>query len=477
MKLIPRQKIWLAVVIVTNLLLWIIPSDVIEQIARDRQTMLGRYSRTHFYWIVGVAIISVISFYIDWSTGDTYKKRWFQVIAILIFLTPTLAVVDFILKSPATQHYVKGKVAYHRPVNDVFRETFIDKPKVFRTYPGSPGGYEKIDCELRTDSRGYRNQTEEKSYDVVAIGDSFTEGSGVSDPHPWPRGLARTRCARVYNAGMSGYDPLHYLETLSEVAIPLKPKVVVCMIYEGNDFRSAKTDAKRSKPSISKRFKAYIKQSPILTSVDDLLINTFAPIRANAPLPDSNAINWMPLSIPKGKSAKRYAFAPKQMRDLFENREEFSRDKHWLNPRSQIAKMNELCKEAGIDFVLAFAPTKAHVTLPLVADRVTGEQLHSFLSLRYKKKLPAPDEFKTLLLNNLEARELVVGEWCDREGIQFLSLTKPLRDAAKKGEQVYFTYDQHWTPEGHQVVAKVLDGFLPKLGTNCGIPENPNSKP
>ena len=47
MKLIVRQKIWLAVVIVTNLLLWIIPSDVVELIARDRQTLLGRYSRGH----------------------------------------------------------------------------------------------------------------------------------------------------------------------------------------------------------------------------------------------------------------------------------------------------------------------------------------------------------------------------------------------------------------------------------------------
>ena len=48
MKLIPRQKIWLVVVMATNLARWLIPSDVVEQIARDRHTMLGRYSRQHF---------------------------------------------------------------------------------------------------------------------------------------------------------------------------------------------------------------------------------------------------------------------------------------------------------------------------------------------------------------------------------------------------------------------------------------------
>ncbi len=466
MKLIPRQKIWLAIVVVTNLLLWIIPSDVIEQIARDRHTMLGRYSRTHFYWIVGAAIASAISLYIDSSTGQIYKKRWFQVIAILMFLTPTLGVVDFILRRPEAQHYVKNTIAYHRPVNAFFQETFIDKPAAFRTYPGSPKGYGTVECEMHTDARGYRNQTNLESYHIVAIGDSFTEGSGVSDQHPWPLRLASTADTTVYNAGMSGYDPLRYREVLREIALPLHPKLVICMIYEGNDFRSAKTDAKRSKPSISKRFKAYMKQSPILSSIDSLMINAFGPIRANAPINDTKAINWMPLSIPDGGSANRYAFAPKQMRDLFESSLEFSQDKHWLNPRSQIADMNEICQKAGIQFLLVFAPAKAHVMLPLVADQISGEQFRDFLALQYKKNLPPPEQFKTRLLENLDARENVVSEWCEREGVDFLTLTKPLRNAAQQGTQVYFTYDQHWTPEGHHVVAQTLADYLPQTGTS-----------
>ena len=65
MKLIPRQKIWLTIIIVANLALWIIPSDVVEQIARDRHVLLGRYSRAHFSGIVGLLVFSVISFYVD----------------------------------------------------------------------------------------------------------------------------------------------------------------------------------------------------------------------------------------------------------------------------------------------------------------------------------------------------------------------------------------------------------------------------
>ena len=160
MKLIARQKIWLVIVIVTNLLLWIIPSDVVEQIARDRQTMLGRYSRTHFYWIVGVGVISIISFYVDWSTGNTYKRRWFQVLATLLFLTPTLALVDFVLRTPHGAYYEREELAFHRPVESVFSDTFVDKPEAYRAYPDAPPGYGSVECTLRTDRRGYRNRTD-----------------------------------------------------------------------------------------------------------------------------------------------------------------------------------------------------------------------------------------------------------------------------------------------------------------------------
>ena len=106
MKLILRQKIWLTIVLAANLALWIIPSDIVEQIARDRHTMLGRYSRTHFTWIVAIALISIVSFYIDWSQGAMYKRRWFRVAAAVIGLTPMLIIADFFIRFAITNTIV-----------------------------------------------------------------------------------------------------------------------------------------------------------------------------------------------------------------------------------------------------------------------------------------------------------------------------------------------------------------------------------
>jgi len=460
MRMIRRQKIWLGLVLGLNFVLWLIPSDVVDEIARQRHVMLGRYSRTHFAWNVGVLLISAVSFYVDWSTGATYKRRWFQVIATLMFLIPSLAIVDFALRRPDVEHYVRDSLAYHRPPGEAFRQVFADQPEARRSYPHAPPGYGTVDCTLHTDRRGYRNQSNLETYDIIVLGDSFAEGSNVSDEHPWPVRLAAYSGLTVYNLGMSGYDPLHYLESLKEVGLALKPRVVFCLIYEGNDFRSTKTDEKRRHPSLSMRLNEYVGRSPVIGILDKLLIDTFGPINNDAALKDSGKIDWLPLVIPVGPRAKHYAFEPKQLRDLYPSREEFESDRHWLNPQSQIAEMNKLCQEAGRRLVIVFAPTKARVTLPILADRLVPEKVRDFTAISYKGELPEPGEFLRNLLENADAREEVVGEWCRRQAIPFVSLTGTLREAAMHGQQVYYTYDQHWTPDGHEVVAQTVHQYL-----------------
>jgi len=460
MKMIPRQKFWLAFVILVNLLLWLIPSDVVELIARQRDVLLGRYSKTHFYWIVGVGILSLLSFYVDWSTGETYKRRWFQAIAFTLFFIPAFFLVDFVLRTPDEMHYSRNTFAYRRPANFKFEGVWPDKPEPAKSFPNAPTGFPEIRGSFSMDARGYRNPMVLEQAEIVTLGDSFAEGSKVSDEHPWPLLLAQRTGHSVYNLGMSGYDPLHYRESLKDIGLALKPKVVICMLYEGNDFRSASADKKRLDPSLSKRFADYMDHSPLLKSADQLMIRTFGPLRADAPVRGIEMLDWLPLTIPAGAGAKYYAFEPKQLRDLYGSAEEFEVDKHWLNPRAQIKEMYDLTTQAGATFVLTFAPTKAHVVLPLAGTALPADKVKRFTAISYDEPLPDGPEFLATLLSRLDAREQVIGSWCARENISFVSLTSPLREAAQAGRQVYYTYDQHWSPEGHAVVAEALSRFL-----------------
>ena len=79
------------------------------------------------------------------------------------------------------------------------------------------------------------------------------------------------------------------------------------------------------------------------------------------------------------------------------------------------------------------------------------------------KKLPPVDELKDAVLGRLDMKEEVFKEFCQKESIDFISLTEPLRQKVALGEQLYFTYDDHWTPLGHEVVANTINEFLINL--------------
>jgi hypothetical protein len=330
----------------------------------------------------------------------------------------------------------------------------VDKPEAALTFPDAPDGFPTAYCTLTADGRGYRNQSDLETYDIVVLGDSFAEGSNVSNESTWPNQLAQKLNMSVYNLGMSGYAPLHYMASLKEHGLALKPKIVLCGLYEGNDFRSSKSDGKSLKPSFSKQMKTYFKKSPLINGFDKWVIGTFGPINAGRQVDGVDVLNWLPITIPDGPGGRHYAFAPKQMRDLYESEEEFSIDKHWLNPRGQLEEMSRICKEAGATFVVVYCPLKAHVTLPVVIDDVPADKIRAFMALRHKKSLPDAETFVSELRERADDRETVVTSWCRQQAIPVVSVTEPLRQAAIAGAQVYFTYDQHWTPDGHRVVAE-----------------------
>jgi len=89
--------------------------------------------------------------------------------------------------------------------------------------------------DVRYDHNGFRNQTDLKSADIVVIGDSFVEGLTVSDAQLVTSLLAHLQGKVVANLGQSTYGPQQELIVLKRYGLPLRPRTVVWMFFEGND--------------------------------------------------------------------------------------------------------------------------------------------------------------------------------------------------------------------------------------------------
>lgn len=89
----------------------------------------------------------------------------------------------------------------------------------------------------KSDKHGFNNPQEVWTgdhTDVVAIGDSFTEGICVL-PDTSMVGQIRAQYPQTMNLGKSGDGPMLELATMTEYVLHLKPKILLWFYYEGND--------------------------------------------------------------------------------------------------------------------------------------------------------------------------------------------------------------------------------------------------
>ena len=455
-----QRRLLVLVCVVLNLVLWIIPANVLELIAGDDHVLLGRYSRVQFTWMIVALVATLIAFYIGLPNEEGRRRRAFQMIAGFGIGLPLLLGIDAVVTLIRASHnapYVFDGLAYHRPANYHVEDQFEDRPQAERSFPDRPDGFGKVAFDFRFDERGFRNPAAVDDCDVVVLGDSFAEGSRVTNEDAWPARLADRTGLRIYNLGMSGYDPQHYLASLKRHGLPLKPKLVICMIYEGNDFRSAKwiENPEDYKLPAKKVFQHFLRNSLVISSLDRLFTQTFGRIASRRHLEGGEIFSWMPVRVAAGETTRHYAFSPKRMLRHLDSLDEFRIGRHWANTARNLRAIKESCKLAGAQLVIVYAPDKPHTVLPLVREELPGEKVHAFAELK-TRDIPGPDAFMQQLFAGLDAMETVTREFCETESIPFVTFTPALRAAAAAGRQVYYTYDQHWTPIGHEVVTDAL---------------------
>ena len=467
--------------------MWSKHSDVITLIVRQRPVLFGRYSQGHF----GALLILTP---ILWAIAAAFASRrplkqalgnaGISVATTLIAILAITYFAHFFREGP---RYIESRLdtnehamqlagaVRHRPPNQVYEFTYVDKPEQARSYPNPPAGYPDIPLRLTTDANGFRNLNILPQYDMVAVGDSFVAGSNISDDQTWSALLAKAARQTIYNLGVGGSGPPTYLSNYVYFGLNLKPRVALFMIYEGNDFKEdvvlADTSSESGKPNtpplsqrIGDHFSQAFDSSPVTKGLDRLSRDLLEKLGSTRPVPHyEEKLGFMPIAVSHGDVTHHYSFDPKRAIYLNYSKDEFTNSPEWKATAKILGQLIHISREHNIKPVFIYAPSTPHVVMPLVKDTIPAEQLRYFIS-RKQKHLPPADALKQQVYDNLDVEQNTVLDFCRAQNIDCVALTEALQHETANGVQTYFSYDQHWTPDGQRIAAETIEKFLREKG-------------
>lgn len=285
--------------------------------------------------------------------------------------------------------------------------------------------------DVNYDQNGFRNDLDLKSADLAIIGDSFVEETNIPTAQLMTSHLADLESKVVANLGQYGYGPLEELAVLKRYALPLHPRTVLWMFYEGNDLKDVihyrNVTAETHKPSSYwTRFWERSFTSNALAQLHFRLRPAFRP---------SGIKHSGVMQTADGNQLTVYFLysSPPFTKDDLGAVDDTIRT---------IATASKLCQAQGVRLIFVFIPTKFRV-------------YHSFC------QFPQESDCSQWVLNDLPDRlEQAVGTISPQVG--YLDLTSNLVSAVGKGTAPYYSDDDHWTPEGQEIAAEAAHNYLNK---------------
>jgi hypothetical protein len=347
------------------------------------------------------------------------------------------------MELPVLLGYVDYRLVLHTPILSPWRDpqNIPDEELIFRRRPHDHrqgafrGGnlsflWNVPDAQLHPydlhyDQNGFRNGQDLTSADVVVLGDSFVEGTYVSDAEVLTSVIARRTDLVVANLGLSAYGPQQELAALRRYGLPLKPQAVILVFFEGNDLQDASAYALLRSGSWNVRHNFIAR---------GFTKNALSALYRLAGEPRPSALPRSAWVTSEGETRERAYF-------LYAGKPLSAADEKALTlVRDNIKEIHDRCAAHGILFILAFAPTNFRVYHDLA-------------------EIEPGSEPSTWVLNDLPARMRALARSVSKD-IVFVDLGPALIESARRRQLPFFADDSHWSAIGHQVVGVTLSEFL-----------------
>jgi len=282
--------------------------------------------------------------------------------------------------------------------------------------------------DAKYDNHGFRNLSDLKSADIAVIGDSFVEGFTLPDAQLVTSELASLQGEEVANLGHSDYGPKEELVVLRRYGLPLRPRTVVWMFFEGNDLTDVmRYDTVMNDPPSP--WRTFVERSFTKNALQGAERFLFPPAKR----PGVQRLGIM--RTPGGEF--RVYFEPHLPESTLLQPNFLGAIQETANT---VAAAQELCASHGIRLVFVFIPEKFRV-------------------FRSSCAFPAGSECSTWAVNDVPERlQKAVG--AASPTTEYLDLTSALIDGVKRGELPYYRDDAHWTEAGHRIAAEAIHDYL-----------------
>lgn len=318
------------------------------------------------------------------------------------------------------------------------------------------------------DAWGFRNLRVPGAADIVAIGDSHTYGNTAAMGDSWPYVLGRLTGRTVYNMALGGYGPNQYIHLLKTRAFDLKPRMIICGLYMGDDFENAflitygldywarlrELPAEKvsfdiweapASPSWQKKGRLWLSRHSVFYQLvfHGPLLGRFQGEVQIKNAPQLYYDSATSLSVPEKNILE--AFLPKGILRRLDQSNPSVREGMRITFKL-LKEMNEICRQNHVQFVVAVIPTK---------EMVFSDYLER------NSALPLSEVLDKLLANERLARERTFA-FLAGSNILFADVLPALRRSA--GQELYArtATDMHPNKNGYRVIAEAILEVLKK---------------
>lgn len=311
-----------------------------------------------------------------------------------------------------------------------------------------------------TDANGFRNSPPEKAtYDIVALGDSFTRASGVAAA--WPQLLAEYSEQDVLNLGEVGFGPQDELKILQQYGLEKQPEWVIVAYFEGNDLYDAAA-YDQANPFIITRFGRYILNQGISAWRERNLGNDQVDAASDYTYPVRETINNKELEI---------VFFSYYISWLSVDREAIESSQNYRLATESLMQMYAASDAAGARFLLVYVPSKEHVYLPYLDDAEISDGVFSdvpTIALDEEGFLQFANTKATyeLTRQHMNDQSAVLADFAAANDVLFLDLTPAFQEEASSGAELYYPFDTHWNQQGHALAAETIARYIEGVSSN-----------